>query len=129
MHAVFLGFTLSMIMAHAPVILPAVLGRPLPYRPHFLVAVGLLHASLVLRLLVGDAYEQPWALQVGGSLDVVALLTFVAMVAWSSARGRRPVASVRPVVASADTPGAASGRSVPPGPPVPSSTVVARGHA
>ena len=32
-HAVFLGFTLSMIMAHAPVILPAVLRRPLPYRP------------------------------------------------------------------------------------------------
>ena len=32
-HAVFLGFTLSMIMAHAPVILPAVLRRPLPYHP------------------------------------------------------------------------------------------------
>src|SRR5690606_13425003 len=30
-HAVFLGFTLSMIMAHAPVILPAVVRRPLPY--------------------------------------------------------------------------------------------------
>jgi hypothetical protein len=28
-HAVFLGFTLAMIMAHAPVILPAVLRQPL----------------------------------------------------------------------------------------------------
>jgi len=31
-HAIFLGFVISMVMAHAPVILPAVLRRPLPYR-------------------------------------------------------------------------------------------------
>ena len=49
-HAVFLGFTLSMIMAHAPVILPAVLRRPLPYHPGFWVPAVLLHLSLVLRL-------------------------------------------------------------------------------
>ncbi|WP_298458203.1 hypothetical protein [uncultured Cellulomonas sp.] len=91
-HAVFLGFTLSMVMAHAPVILPAVLGRPLPYRPHFGLAVGLLHASLALRVLVGDAYGQSWALQTGGTLNIVALLTFVAMVATSAARGPRSTA-------------------------------------
>src|SRR5690606_34554771 len=33
LHSVFLGFVMSMIMAHAPVILPAVLRVPLPYRP------------------------------------------------------------------------------------------------
>lgn len=33
LHAVFLGFTMSMIFVHAPVILPAVLRRPLPYHP------------------------------------------------------------------------------------------------
>ena len=58
-HAVLLGFTLSMIMAHAPVILPAVLRRPLPYRPIMYLPVALLHASLVLRILFGDASGMP----------------------------------------------------------------------
>ncbi|MGJ3560865.1 hypothetical protein ACR6C2_30325 [Streptomyces sp. INA 01156] len=39
-HCVFLGFVISMIMAHAPVILPAVLRRPLPYRPVLAVPPG-----------------------------------------------------------------------------------------
>ena len=32
-HTIFLGFVMSMVLAHAPVILPAVLRRPVPYRP------------------------------------------------------------------------------------------------
>jgi hypothetical protein len=44
-HAVFLGFGVSMIMAHAPIIFPAVLGRPLPYRPAMWLPLGLLHAA------------------------------------------------------------------------------------
>jgi len=31
LHAIFLGFVMSMIFAHAPVIVPSVLGRPLPF--------------------------------------------------------------------------------------------------
>lgn len=89
-HAVFLGFTLSMVMAHAPVILPAVLRRPLPYSPVLYVPVALLHATLVLRLLVGDAYRVDLAWQVGGAGNVVALLTFMVLAAWSSLRGGRP---------------------------------------
>ena len=86
-HAVFLGFTLSMIMAHAPVILPAVLGRPLPYRPVFFVPVVLLHASLLLRVAGGDLYGAAWALQAGGALNVLAVLSFVALAVWSSVVG------------------------------------------
>ncbi|WP_223164025.1 hypothetical protein [Nocardioides mesophilus] len=89
-HAVFLGFTLSMIMAHAPVILPAVLRRPLPYRPALLAPVALLHLSLVLRLWAGDALGRQSAWQVGGALNVTALLLFVATAAWcASTRSRR----------------------------------------
>lgn len=89
-HAVFLGFTLSMILAHAPVILPAVLRRPLPYHPAMLVPAVLLHLSLVLRLWVGDGLGVPWAWQVGGVGNVVALLLFVVIAAWSAATaGRR----------------------------------------
>jgi hypothetical protein len=85
-HAVFLGFTLSMVMAHAPVILPAVLRRPTPYQPVMLVPAVTLHASLALRLWVGDALGVPLAWQVGGALNIASLLGFVAVVAWSVTR-------------------------------------------
>lgn len=81
LHAVFLGFVLSMIMAHAPVILPAVVRRPLPYRPVLYGPLVLLHASLLVRVLAGDAWGVPVAVQVGGVLNVVALLGFVALAA------------------------------------------------
>ena len=56
LHAVFLGFVLSMVFAHAPVIFPAILGVPLRYRSTFYVHVALLHASLSLRL-TGDLVD------------------------------------------------------------------------
>lgn len=79
-HAVFLGFTLSMIMAHAPTILPAVLRRPLPYHPALWAPVALLHAGLVIRLWIGDGLGVERAWQVGGLLNVLAVLLFVAVV-------------------------------------------------
>jgi hypothetical protein len=87
-HAVFLGFTISMIMGHAPMILPAVLRRPLPYHPVLIVPAVLLHASLVLRLVVGDLRGVELARQIGGALNVVALLLFAVLVVWSTARPR-----------------------------------------
>lgn len=91
-HSVFLGFTVSMIMAHGPVILPAVLRLPLPYRPVLWVPLVLLNASLVLRLWLGDALHSQVAWQVGGVLNVTALLLFFGVAAWlvlADARRRR----------------------------------------
>lgn len=97
LHCVFLGFVLSMIMAHAPVILPAVLRRPLPYRPVMYVPLALLHATLLLRVLVGDARGVDVAVRVGGVGNVVALLLFVVLAAGSAIRGpARPGAAARP---------------------------------
>jgi hypothetical protein len=90
-HAVFLGFTLSMIMAHAPVILPAVLRRPLPYHPVLLAPAVLLHLSLALRLWLGDAHGVRLGWQAGGVLNVTALLLFVVLAAWCVVRGAPPV--------------------------------------
>jgi hypothetical protein len=87
LHAVFLGFVMSMVIAHAPVILPAVLRRPLPYRPVMLVPLALLHVSLAFRLLAGDAWGSVTAVRVGGVANVVAVLTFLGVAAWSVAVG------------------------------------------
>ena len=44
LHAIFLGFVMSMIFAHAPVVVPSVLGRPLPFRPALYVPLVLLQS-------------------------------------------------------------------------------------
>jgi hypothetical protein len=85
-HAVFLGFTMSMVMAHAPVILPAVLRRPLPYRPAMLGPLLLLHGSLVVRLWLGDALGSATLWRTGGVLNAVALVSFAAVAVWSVTR-------------------------------------------
>ncbi len=77
-HAVFLGFTMSMVMAHAPVILPVVARVRLPYHPTLYVPLSLLQLGLVIRLWPGDALGITWAWQVGGVLTVLALVAFMA---------------------------------------------------
>jgi hypothetical protein len=92
LHAVFLGFTISMVMAHAPVILPAVLRRPLPYHPALIAPAALLHASLALRLWAGDALGSHGAWVTGGVLNIVAVLSFLAVAIGCLTRaGRSPV--------------------------------------
>lgn len=91
-HAVMLGFVISMIMAHAPVILPAVLRTPLPYTPLMYGPVILLHGSLLLRVGVGDARDIETIVQIGGALNIVAILAFIAVAATAAVRGRHPKA-------------------------------------
>ena len=77
LHALFLGFVMSMIFGHAPVILPAVLGLPLPYRPWFYGHLVLLQAGLLIRIGIGDFLGATVAWQLGGVLNVVAVLLFL----------------------------------------------------
>lgn len=91
-HAVFLGFTMSMIFVHAPVILPAVLRRPLPYHPVLYVPLGLLHLSLLLRLGLGDwaGLTTVWRLAgVGNEVAVVGFVACAATLAWRARRTGR----------------------------------------
>jgi hypothetical protein len=81
LHAIFLGFVMSMIFAHVPVIVPSVLGRPLPFRNLLYVPLALLHVSLILRLAGGDWADSADAWQWGGALNEVAVLLFLAMAA------------------------------------------------
>jgi hypothetical protein len=84
-HALFVGFVFSMIFGHAPIIFPAVLGRRLAYRPVFYLPLGLLHASLVLRV-VGDLAGWLAGRQWGGLLNALAIVLFFALVVDGLAR-------------------------------------------
>jgi len=77
LHTIFLGFVISMVFGHAPVIIPAVLRVPLPYHGRFYLHLGLLHAGLLLRIVGGDLLGSLPLRQLGGVLNVVALLLFV----------------------------------------------------
>jgi hypothetical protein len=106
-HAVFLGFVVSMIFAHAPVIAPAVLRRPMSYWPVFYLHLALLHVSLLVRLLGGDLFGSRAAWQFGGLLNEVAMLNFVAVTVASVLTARRHASRSRGVGRHTPTPATA----------------------
>jgi hypothetical protein len=77
LHTIFLGFVISMVFGHAPVIIPAVLRVPLPYRPRFYVHLALLHIGLLLRVVGGDLLGLHELWLIGGVVNVIALLLFI----------------------------------------------------
>jgi len=89
LHAVFLGFVMSMVFAHAPVIVPAVLRVPLPFRRGFYAYLVLLHLSLAVRLIGGDLAGSTPLWQWGGILGEVAILLFLAATAHALVSARR----------------------------------------
>ncbi|WP_150119551.1 hypothetical protein [Enteractinococcus helveticum] len=103
-HAVMLGFALSMVMSHAPIILPAVLRRPLPYRPILWIPLALLHIGLILRVLTGDLLQLTVLWQIGGVITVAALLVFVLTAATSSLLGEPPTPATRSSVTNTPDP-------------------------
>ena len=95
LHALGLGFIVSMVMGHAPVILPAVARVKLQFGAFFYVPLAALHASLVLRLGFGTL--DPSLRATGALLNAAALALFAATVlgaalAW---RLRHGAASLR----------------------------------
>ena len=85
LHAVLVGFVFSMVFGHAPVILPAVLRRALPYTPWFYLPLALLHGSLAVRVTGGLAADQ--ALRTAGSVgNAVAIAIFIATAATQAIR-------------------------------------------
>lgn len=76
LHAFFLGFVFAMIFGHAPIIFPAVVGVPIPFRPAFYAPLALLHLSLLLRV-GGDLALWGPGRQWGGLMNTVAILLFL----------------------------------------------------
>ena len=77
-HSVFVGFVMVMIMAHAPIILPAVAGIAVAFSRWMYVPVILLQAPLVLRI-AADLMLWWSGRQWTGLLNVVAVVLFLAV--------------------------------------------------
>ena len=78
LHAVFVGFVISMIFGHAPIIFPAILGVPIIFQPAFYIHLGLLHVSLLLRVIAD--YANLYTLRMwGGLMNEAAIILFIGM--------------------------------------------------
>lgn len=77
LHSFFVGFVLSMIMAHAPIIFPSLLGLTVkPYHSTMYLWVGLLQLSLLARI-VGDLSQNIVLRQWGGLFNGIAFLGYI----------------------------------------------------
>lgn len=88
LHTIFVGFVMSMIFGHAPIIFPAILGAPITYTPTFYTHLSLLHLSLIVRI-VGDLSGQMDIRRIGGLLNEVAILLFLCLTIYSLVKGKK----------------------------------------
>ncbi len=86
LHSVLIGFVISMIFGHAPIILPALLRIEIHYTRWFYLPLALLHAALIARLW-GDFSANFQARLWGGMLNEVAILLFAAIAVIAVTRG------------------------------------------
>lgn len=88
LHAVLIGFVLSMVFGHALIILPALTGLRIGYSPVLFAPLAILHLSLAMRI-GGSLGEWNQLRQWSGVGTALAILIFAAGVVWSAARARR----------------------------------------
>ena len=102
-HAITIGFVVSMLLAHAPVIIPAVARREVPYHVAMWVPFAFLQVSLLLRLLSG-AREAAYPWRLGGTLGVVGVLLFVATTLTVTIRRARTASHESRIIDEAGSP-------------------------
>ncbi|CAN5471794.1 hypothetical protein BH09MYX1_BH09MYX1_11690 [soil metagenome] len=78
-HALFLGVAFSMIFAHAPRVVPRLLGIPIWYAPDLTATLALFHAGLALRV-GGDLFAASGARSYGGLVTALSLPLFFALI-------------------------------------------------
>lgn len=95
-HTILIGFIMSMIFGHAPIILPAVLNRKITFFRGMYAPLVLLHASMLLRFgsdVLSSFVGRQWA----GVLNATAILGFLGVMAFAQFRSQR---TTGPVTAS-----------------------------
>jgi hypothetical protein len=88
-HAVTLGFVLSMVFGHTLIIFPSVIGMKLRYSPVLYLPLLLLQISVAIRI-VGDFSGSTELRSLSGSLTVAAVALFAVTIASVSGRSRTP---------------------------------------
>jgi uncharacterized membrane protein YbhN (UPF0104 family) len=84
-HAIAIGFVLSMIFGHAPIILPAVTGWRVRYSRLAYGPLGLLHLSVLTRV-VADLAEAIDLRAASGVITVIALVSYAGVLVIASLR-------------------------------------------
>jgi hypothetical protein len=84
-HAVAIGFVLSMIFGHAPIILPAVTGVRVRYSAAAYLPFAVLHFSVLLRV-VADLFEWVDLRAASGPVTIVAFVAYAAILIVASRR-------------------------------------------
>jgi hypothetical protein len=76
-HAIAIGFVLSMIFGHAPIILPAVIGLRVRYSAAAYVPLVVLHLSVLLRI-AADLFELVVMRAISGPATIIAFAGYAA---------------------------------------------------
>ena len=76
-HAIAVGFILSMIFGHAPIILPAVTGVKVRYSAAAYLPLVILHLSVLLRV-AADLIERVDLRAASGPVTIIAFATYAA---------------------------------------------------
>jgi nitrite reductase (NO-forming) len=79
-HALAIGFTMSMVAAHASMIIPSITRRPMTYRPVLWVGWAVMQLGLAVRLL-GTTRDATLLWQWGDGISVVGMLAMMVTVA------------------------------------------------
>ncbi len=82
-HAIAIGFVLSMIFGHAPIILPAVIGLRIRYSATVYGPLVLLHLAVLLRI-AGDLFELIDARAISGPLTIIAFAGYAVTLVMAS---------------------------------------------
>ncbi|HEU5287298.1 MAG TPA: hypothetical protein VFV20_02755 [Candidatus Limnocylindria bacterium] len=86
-HALFAGFVMSMIFAHGPIVVPAVIGTAIAYRRALYAPLAILEVSVALRV-IGDALGRGDVRDAGAIGIALAVVSFMAVMG-TSIRMRR----------------------------------------
>jgi hypothetical protein len=88
LHAVLIGFVLSMAIGHSVIVIPAITGAQAPYHPAMYVGLSALHASVALRA-GSDLLAWAPGRMASGPLTILGLAAFAAVLGRQIARARR----------------------------------------
>lgn len=88
LHAVLIGFVLSMAMGHSVIVIPAITGAAAPFHRAMYLGFAALHASVALRV-ASDLTAWDCGRMASGPLTILGLVAYIAVIARQIRRAAR----------------------------------------